>query len=71
MPRIACNIGASSCKGGKRGHMVAVPMSAADERLRREIFATTVLPRWVQRCGPQCVATWNRTLAPGAGVQAR
>ncbi len=68
---IACNIGAPSCKGGKRGHMVAVPASAADERLRREIFATTVLPRWVQRCGPQCAATWNRTLAHSAGVEAR
>ena len=68
---IACNIGAPSCKGGKRGHMVAVPASAADERLRREIFATTVLPRWVQRCGPQCAATWNRTIAHSAGVEAR
>jgi TRAP-type C4-dicarboxylate transport system substrate-binding protein len=68
---IACNIGAPTCQGGKRGHMRAVPVSAADDRLRREIFASTVLPRWLQRCGPQCAATWNRTLAHSAGIEAR
>jgi TRAP-type C4-dicarboxylate transport system substrate-binding protein len=68
---IACNIGAPSCIGGKRGHMQEVPMSAADDRLRREIFASTVLPHWLQRCGPQCAATWNRTLAHSAGIEAR
>ena len=68
---IACNIGAPSCVGGKRGHMQEVAMSAADDRLRREIFASTVLPHWLQRCGPQCAATWNRTLAHSAGIEAR
>jgi TRAP-type C4-dicarboxylate transport system substrate-binding protein len=68
---IACNVGAPSCKGGKRGHMEQVPASPADDRLRREIFASTVLPRWLQRCGPQCAATWNRTLAHTTGIQAR
>jgi len=68
---IACNVGAPGCVGGKRGHMQQVPMSAADDRLRREIFASTVLPHWLQRCGPQCAATWNRTLAHSAGVEAR
>jgi TRAP-type C4-dicarboxylate transport system substrate-binding protein len=68
---IACNIGAPTCQGGKRGHMKAVPVSAADDRLRREIFASTVLPRWLQRCGPQCAATWNRTLAHSTGIEAR
>jgi TRAP-type C4-dicarboxylate transport system substrate-binding protein len=68
---VACNVGAASCKEGKRGHMIAVPTSPADERLRREIFAATVLPRWLQRCGPQCAAVWNRTMAPGTGISAR
>jgi TRAP-type C4-dicarboxylate transport system substrate-binding protein len=68
---IACNIGAPSCVGGKRGHMQEVTMSAADDRLRREIFASTVLPHWLQRCGPQCAATWNRTLAHSTGIEAR
>ncbi len=68
---IACNIGAPTCREGKPGHMIAVATSAADERLRREIFASTVLPRWLQRCGPQCAAVWNRTMAPGTGIAAR
>jgi len=68
---IACNTGAPACKEGKPGRMVAVPTSAADERLRREIFASTVLPRWLQRCGPQCVAVWNGTLASSTGITAR
>ena len=68
---LACDIGAPSCKVGKPGRMIEVPTSPADERLRREIFASTVLPRWLQRCGPQCAAIWNRTLARSAGIEAR
>jgi TRAP-type C4-dicarboxylate transport system substrate-binding protein len=68
---IACNIGAPRCKAGKPGRMIEVPTSPADERLRREIFATIVLPHWLQRCGPQCAAIWNRTIAVGAGIEAR
>ena len=68
---IACDTGMPACKGGKPGHMTAVAASSADEQLRRRIFAETVLPRWVQRCGPQCAAVWNRTLATSAGITAR
>jgi len=68
---LACDIGAASCRAGRPGRMIQVPASAADERLRREIFAATVLPRWLQRCGPQCAAVWNRTLARVAGIEAR
>ena len=68
---LACNIGAPACKAGKPGHMTLVPTSPGDERLRREIFASTVLPRWLQRCGPQCAAVWNKTMAASAGIKAR
>jgi TRAP-type C4-dicarboxylate transport system substrate-binding protein len=67
---IACDIGAPACKAGRPGRMALVPESDADERLRRQIFANTVLPRWLQRCGPQCAAIWNRTLARSAGIAA-
>ena len=67
---LACDIGAPTCKAGRAGRMIEVPSSPADERVRREIFAATVLPRWLQRCGPQCAAVWNRTLASGAGIAA-
>jgi TRAP-type C4-dicarboxylate transport system substrate-binding protein len=68
---LACDIGAPSCTAGRAGRMTVVPSSQADERLRREIFASTVLPRWLQRCGPQCAAIWNRTIAHVAGIEAR
>lgn len=68
---LACDIGAPRCRAGKPGRMTEVPTSQADERLRREIFASTVLPRWLQRCGPQCASMWNRTLAHSSGIRAR
>ena len=51
--------------------MTEVKVSTADERRRREIFAGTVLPRWVQRCGPQCADVWNQTIGPAVGFAAR
>jgi TRAP-type C4-dicarboxylate transport system substrate-binding protein len=68
---IACNVGDAACGSARKGRMVAVATSAADERLRREVFSATVLPRWLQRCGAACAAMWEQTLAPVAGVAAR
>jgi TRAP-type C4-dicarboxylate transport system substrate-binding protein len=67
---VACNTGADSCRSGRRGHMTAVLPTPDDERRRREILASTVLPRWLQRCGPGCAELWNRTLAPATAVRA-
>lgn len=67
---IACNTGSSACTSGRRGRMVEVRSSAADEAKRREIFANTVLPRWVQRCGPACADTWNQTIGLQLGISA-
>jgi TRAP-type C4-dicarboxylate transport system substrate-binding protein len=67
---LACNIGGAGCVSGKRGRMVEVRSSADDDKRRRQIFATTVLPRWVQRCGPSCAETWNQTLGAQLGVMA-
>jgi len=67
---IACNTGSSACTSGRRGRMVEVRSSAADEAKRREIFASTVLPRWVQRCGPSCAETWNQTIGAQLGIAA-
>jgi TRAP-type C4-dicarboxylate transport system substrate-binding protein len=67
---IACNTGSSACNGGRRGRMIEVRSSAADETKRREIFASTVLPRWVQRCGPTCAETWNQSIGAQLGISA-
>jgi TRAP-type C4-dicarboxylate transport system substrate-binding protein len=68
---VACNTGAAVCKSGRKGHMTEVPESPQDRRLLREIFAKTVLPRWVQRCGPQCADVWRQTIGPAAGIELR
>lgn len=67
---IACSTGAAACTLPHRGSMTLVPVSAQDERRRQEIFKTTVLPRWLQRCGPRCVEIWNKTIGPDRGISA-
>ncbi|WP_295982907.1 TRAP transporter substrate-binding protein [uncultured Variovorax sp.] len=68
---IACSTGAAGCSRPSPGSMTAVRPSPQDEARRREIFATRVLPGWVQRCGPACATVWNQTIAPAVGIQAR
>lgn len=68
---LACNRGAAACVHGEKGRMTVVPETAADARRWRDIVVSTVLPRWVQRCGPQCAAVWNATLGPATGIEAK
>jgi TRAP-type C4-dicarboxylate transport system substrate-binding protein len=65
---IACNVGAASCVGGKKGRMVEVRPSAADAAKGRDILENQVLPGWLKRCGPQCAPLWKQTVGAGAGV---
>ena len=67
---MACNRGAASCAAGTKGRMALVPVSPQDERSRQEILSSTVLPRWVQRCGNRCVDLWNQTIGPVRGLVA-
>jgi TRAP-type C4-dicarboxylate transport system substrate-binding protein len=59
---MACNTGQDACKSGRKGSMVLVPLSAADERKRQEVFTTHVLPRWLKRCGTRCSEVWGQTV---------
>ncbi len=67
---LACNKGASGCRVGRMGHMVEVGVSAQDQRRRQDIFASTVLPRWLQRCNGRCTEVWNQTIGPARGLMA-
>jgi len=67
---LACNSGAAECVNGRKGKMRIVKETSADAQRRRELFVATVLPRWVQRCGPRCAMVWNNTLRPGTGIVA-
>jgi len=68
---IACNTGAAGCSDGRKGRMIEVRATPADDQRRRDIFVSTVLARWVQRCGAQCAQIWNQTIAPVSGFEAR
>lgn len=59
---IACNTGQDACTSGRKGSMVLVPLSAADERKRQEVFSAHVLPRWLKRCGTRCSEVWVQTV---------
>lgn len=65
---LACNIGAPTCAAEKPGRMTLVPVSPADESRRRLLLVDTVLPTWIERCGPACAKAWNETLGPAMGL---
>jgi TRAP-type C4-dicarboxylate transport system substrate-binding protein len=68
---LACDVGAADC-GDKHspGHMTLVPVTSQDEATRKRLLVQSVLPGWIQRCGADCVAAWNRELAPALGIKA-
>jgi TRAP-type C4-dicarboxylate transport system substrate-binding protein len=68
---LACNAGLPTCTAGRRGSMTVVPVSSSDDERRRRLLTEVVLPRWVSRCGPDCVDAWNERLAPVFGIQAK
>jgi TRAP-type C4-dicarboxylate transport system substrate-binding protein len=68
---LACNAGLPSCGMARRGQMTIVPVTQADDERRRRLLTEVVLPRWVGRCGADCVAAWNDNLAPVLGIWAR
>jgi TRAP-type C4-dicarboxylate transport system substrate-binding protein len=68
---LACDIGSSACVGGKVYHMTLVPLTTEDDAIRKTLLMKSILPKWIQRCGADCVAAWNSTLAVPLGVWAR
>jgi TRAP-type C4-dicarboxylate transport system substrate-binding protein len=67
---LACDIGSDACLGGKAFHMNLVPPTAEDEVLRKRLLTMSILPKWIQRCGNDCVVAWNATLGPALGIRA-
>ena len=59
---IASATGSADCVGPKSFHMALVPITADDELERKSLLTRSILPKWIQRCGMECVAAWNSTL---------
>jgi TRAP-type C4-dicarboxylate transport system substrate-binding protein len=57
-----CNTGVVVCDDGKGGRMTLVQPSQTDRERMRQALSDIVIPRWVDRCGPDCASVWNRTL---------
>ncbi len=67
---LACNRGLPSCTTPRKGSMREVASTQDDERQRKEIFVTTVLPRWLQRCNQRCKELWDQTIGLSHGIVA-
>lgn len=68
---IACNTGTGPCPEGQPASMRLVPLTAADEALRKRAFEEAVLPEFARRCGGDCIRMWNDTIGRLVGVTAR
>ncbi len=71
---INCNTGQGECKQGikppqNRLLKVSYP-SAADKTLHAKIMQETVLKKWAERCGAECVTQWNATMGKAVGMTA-
>ncbi len=68
---IACDIGSVACVAGKNFHMNLVPLTTEDEAERKQLLTQSILPRWIERCGIDCVTAWNGTFAKTLGIEAK
>lgn len=66
---IQCNTG-GPCSEGPAANMTLVPMSEEDAKLKREVLLKVVLPKWAQRCGNDCVQSWNDTVGKVLNLKA-
>jgi TRAP-type C4-dicarboxylate transport system substrate-binding protein len=61
---LACNQGLPECTADRKGTMTQVTTTANDERMRKQVFQSQVLARWLQRCAGRCETLWNQTIGP-------
>ena len=67
---LACDIGSEKCVGGEVAHMHLVPITEQDEARRKQLLMETVLPKWIERCGNDCVVAWNGTIGKALAIPA-
>lgn len=57
---ISCNTG-GACVDGSVAGMTLIPVKDSDYEKVRAIMRDVVVPRWAERCGSECAASWNET----------
>jgi TRAP-type C4-dicarboxylate transport system substrate-binding protein len=74
---LACNTGQPECPAEQmtgpsgpraRGRMTLVRVTPEDDALRRRLVREVILPRWADRCGPNCAEDWNERSGEQLGV---
>ena len=65
-----CNTGAPSCPPERQGRMIRVPLLAEDAEMAKSLVRSTILPRWVARCGTACADAWDGTIGPVVSIMA-
>jgi TRAP-type C4-dicarboxylate transport system substrate-binding protein len=63
-----CNTGNGPCSEGAPANMKLVPVTPADEALRKDALTKAILPSFAKRCGPDCVKTWNDTVGKTVNI---
>lgn len=68
---INCNTGQGDCKDGivAEPPMTLVELSDEDKALAAQILNDNVLTGWAERCGEDCVATWNEKAGSVLGIE--
>ena len=67
---VGCLTGTVECTMGEAGAASLNTPSPDDEAARQAILSDFVLKRWSDRCGADCVTTWNQTAGAVAGLSA-
>jgi TRAP-type C4-dicarboxylate transport system substrate-binding protein len=66
---INCNTGTGPCPEGAPAAMRLVAVTPADEALRKDALQKAILPSFAQRCGAECVQTWNQTIGQALSIR--
>ncbi len=64
---LACNT-SGPCPHGDAAGMTLVPMTEADDALRAEAVKAAILPEFADRCGADCVTSWNDSIGKTIGM---
>ena len=64
---LACNIGSDACASDKIFHMKVVSLTPDDDLFRRKLLTTSILPKWIQRCGRDSRCGLERDAGPSLG----
>lgn len=64
---LSCNT-SGPCPHGEPAGMTLVPLTEADKPVIAEAVKVAILPAFAERCGAECVTSWNDTIGSKLGI---